>query len=130
MSMGSEMGGEDRGNEPPLATVRSLHSGDQEGSNTTAEDWYENERLSGHITSGAPRVITPPDQSASAQEEEPAVLDWRYAYAAPSPTTLRRLARALGRASRRRRALESGSEQPSERPTQPEARNNGRTRAR
>jgi hypothetical protein len=132
MSTGSDRGGEDRGNEPPLATVWRLHEGDEEDSCATTEEWYENERLSGHITGGAPRAITPTERSAPAQEGAPAVLDWRFAQATPPPTARQRLGQALGRRfSRRGRALESGSEEPRERPAQAVAAgDDGRTQAR
>jgi hypothetical protein len=131
MSTGSYTGGEDRGNEPPLATVWRLHVGDEEDSGASTEEWYENERLSGHITGGAPRVVTPLDGAAPAQEDAPAVLDWRHAQAMPPPTARQRLRQALGRRFSRGRALGSDSEEPSARPAQALATGNGgRTRAR
>ena len=131
MSTGSDTGGEDRRNEPPLATVWRLHVGDEEDSSAATEEWYENERLSGHITGGAPRVITPPDGSAPGHEDAPAVLDWRYEPATPPPTVRQRLGQALVRRFRRGRALESGSEEPRERSAQAVAAgNDGTTQAR
>jgi hypothetical protein len=112
MSTGNDTGGEDRRNEPPLATVWRLHVGDEEDSSADTEEWYENERLSGHITGGAPRVITTPDGSAPAQEDAPAVLDWRYEPATSPPTVPHRLGQALSRRFGRRRAPQSFNRAP------------------
>ena len=58
--MDNDPGRGSRSNEPPkLATVRRLHLDDGEGSSATAtEDWYETERLTGHITGRARSTST------------------------------------------------------------------------
>ena len=99
--MDNDPGRGSRSNEPPkLATVRRLHLDDGEGSSATAtEDWYETERLTGHIT-GRARSTSTIDRAAPSQNEAPAVLDWRHAEATPPPTALERLRRSLERRRR------------------------------
>jgi hypothetical protein len=104
---GNDSGGGSRSDEPPqLATVRRLHLDDGDGSSaTTTEEWYETERLTGHITGGARRA-PPVDPPAPAQDQAPVVLDWRHAAAVPPPTALERLGRAARGYRRRRRGTQ------------------------
>jgi hypothetical protein len=99
--MDNDSGRGSRSNEPPqLAAVRRLHL-DADGSGATAtEDWYETERLTGHITGGA-RPAAPIEPPAPARSETPEGLDWRHAPAVPAPNALQRLGQ--GRAARRDR---------------------------
>jgi hypothetical protein len=96
-SMDTDPGRGSRSNEPPkLATVRRLHLDDGAGSGATATDeWYETERLTGHIT-GRTRSAAPIDQQhAPSRDQAPVVLDWRHEAAVPPPTAFERLGRAL-----------------------------------
>jgi hypothetical protein len=99
--MGNDAGTGGRSSEPPeLATVRRLHLDDTAGSTATAtEEWYETERLTGHITGGA-RSTPPVDPPPPAQDGTPVVLDWRHGPAVSRPTALKRLGRTF--AGRRR----------------------------
>jgi hypothetical protein len=101
--MGNDPGRGGRSDEPqPLATVRRLHLDDVDGSSATATDeWYETERLTGHITGGA-RSAPTADRPAPSQAAAPVILDWRHASAAPPPTALQRLGRTLAARPRRR----------------------------
>jgi hypothetical protein len=103
--MDNESGRGSRSHEPPkLANVRRLHLDEAAGSSATAtEDWYETERLTGHITGGA-RTTPPTDPPTPPQDERPVVLDWRHTEASLPPTVLERLGRSLdARRYRRRR---------------------------
>ena len=102
--MGNDLdrGGSRSDEPPPLATVRRLHLDDVDGSGVTATDeWYETERLTGHITGGA-RSASTVNQPGSSQAAPPVILDWRHAPAAPPPTALQRLGRTLAARPRRR----------------------------
>ena len=87
-----------RSNEPPkLAPVRRLHLDDGEGSSATAtEEWYETERLTGHIT-GRARGASPGNGTMPSHHEPTPVLDWRHADPAPAPSAAQRLRRSLDR---------------------------------
>lgn len=83
------------GERPQLATIRRLHLDNGDGLTATAtEEWYETERLTGHITGGA-RHATAIDPPASGLDPVPAGLDWRHAPALPAPTVRERLRRAV-----------------------------------
>lgn len=96
MSRGDDEDRDSRSDEPPqLATVRRLHRDDGDRSSATAtEEWYETERLTGHITGGA-RSAPPIDPPTPAQDHAPVVLDWRYAAAEAPQTALQRLRQTL-----------------------------------
>ena len=107
--MGNDPGrGGSRSDEPPpLATVRQLHVDDADGSGVTAtEEWYETERLTGHIT-GSAHSTAPVHRPAPAQQGAPVVLDWRHAAPATPPTARERLGRTLAERRSRRRSRES-----------------------
>jgi hypothetical protein len=92
-----------RSDEPPeLATVQPLHGGELDHSSATAtDDWYETERLTGHITGGA-RPFAPTGRPATPDAGQRVVLDWRHAEPPPVPTILARLRGTLeGRLHRR-----------------------------
>jgi hypothetical protein len=91
-----DSGREDRSDErPQLATVRRLHLDDDDGSTAIAtEEWYETERLTGHITGGV-RHATAADPPAPTLDRAPPGLDWRHAPAEPAPTVRERLTRAV-----------------------------------
>jgi hypothetical protein len=98
--MDNDPGRGSRSHEPPkLANVRRLHLDEAAGSATATEDWYETERLTGHITGRAGDTSTV-DRAAPSQNEAPAVLDWRHTEATPPPTALERLRRTLERRGR------------------------------
>ena len=86
--------------EPPGGAARTrqrppLHAHERHGSGATAtEDWYETERLTGHITGRAPTntVASPP---TSTEDELPAILDWRQTEVLPAPNLLERLSRNI-----------------------------------
>jgi hypothetical protein len=100
--MGNDPGRGGRSDEPPpLATVRRLHLDDVDGSAAATDEWYETERLTGHITGGA-RSAPTADRPAPSQAAAPVVLDWRHASAGPPPTALQRLGRTLASRPRRR----------------------------
>jgi len=101
--MGNDPGRGGRSDEPPpLATVRRLHLDDVDGSGATATaEWYETERLTGHIIGGA-RSAPTADRPAPSQATAPVLLDWRQAPADPPPTPLQRLGRTLAARPRRR----------------------------
>ena len=128
--MDNDSGRGSRSNEPPkLATVRRLHIDDGEGSSATAtEEWYETERLTGHITGrrNAPAV-------EPIRDEALLDLDWRHADSAPPPTALQRLGRSLAAhghrvaslfvlAGHRRHGLAAAGARNAAVPTQPKAR--------
>src|SRR5664279_3154667 len=107
--MGNDPGrGGSRSDEPPpLATVRQLHVDDADGSGVTAtEEWYETERLTGHIT-GSAHSTAPVHRPAPSQQGAPVVLDWRHAAPATPPTARERLGRTLAERRSRRRSRES-----------------------
>lgn len=80
---------------PPSASVRSLFADEADRASATAiEEWYETERLTGHITGGA-RTATPTDRPTPAQDQAAVVLDWRHIDAPPAPGMLDRLWQSL-----------------------------------
>lgn len=99
--MGNDPGrGGSRSDEPPpLAAVRHLHLDDVDAT----DEWYETERLSGHLTGGAQSATTS-DRPAPSQQGAPVVLDWRHATPATPPTARERLGRTLAERRSRRRS--------------------------
>lgn len=103
--MDNESGrGASRSHEPPkLATVARLHHDEAERSSATAtEEWYETERLTGHIT-GRAGTTPPSNQPGPDHDEQPAVLGWRHPAPPPPPALLQRLGRSLHARRERRR---------------------------
>lgn len=85
--------------QPPLAMVRRLHLDELgPGAGIAEDDWYETERLTGHITG---RARSNPGLEQRLQEAPAVVLDWRHTAATPPSTVLGEWRRAL--AWRRRR---------------------------
>lgn len=91
--MDNDFGRGDRSHEPPsVATVRRLHLDAGDGTASGTEDWYETERLTGHITGGA-RASSQPSTAASA--ERPVALDWRHLEPPPARSLIERLGTRL-----------------------------------
>jgi hypothetical protein len=89
--MDNDSGKAGRLHEPPkLATVRRLHIEDA-GESGPSQEWYETERLTGHITGGASPTSTscPP-----APAQDALVLDWRHPASSP-PSLFERFGRNL-----------------------------------
>ena len=130
--MDNDSGRGSRSDEPPkLATVRRLHRDEAKGSSATAtEEWYETERLTGHITG---RRTPPIDQPSPLRGEALEILDWRHAECPPPPTALQRLRQSLANrghrvaslfvlANHRERALAAVEAGGAAAPSQPRAR--------
>jgi len=116
--MGNDSGRGYRSDEPPqLGTVRRLHLDDVGGSNATStEEWYETERLTGHIIGGVrnPPPIDPPASAPSpAPHDSPVLLDWRHAAPVAAPTVLERLGQTLAARRYRRRRRGTRDAEPS-----------------
>jgi hypothetical protein len=85
--------------QPPLAMVRRLHLDELgPGAGIAEDDWYETERLTGHITG---RARSNPGLEQRLQDAPTVVLDWRHTAATPPATVLGEWRRGL--AWRRRR---------------------------
>jgi len=80
--------------QPPLAMVRRLHLDElRPGAGIAEDDWYETERLTGHITGRA--RSSSPGLEPRLQDAPAVVLGWRHTRAAPPPTVLGEVRRTL-----------------------------------
>ena len=107
--------------QPPPATVRRLRLDEYPTRSQAAadEDWYETERLTGHITGGA-AVAAATDQPAASPERTRA-LDWRHADPSPTPSATQRLRSRFTRRRHRRLTLRVPRRDESRRRDQPPA---------
>jgi hypothetical protein len=113
-----EWGRQTRSDEPSGgAEIRHLHveEAERSASYSSAEDWYETERLTGHITGGA-RALSPPSAAT-----EPVGLGWRHAELVAPPSPWERLVDKLGQPRKHGQGLRglvvgSGTDTVDERP--------------
>jgi hypothetical protein len=107
--------------QPPPATVRRLRLDEHTArSRAAAEDeWYETERLTGHITGGAASAAATDQPAISPERARP--LDWRHADPTPAPSAAQRLRSRFTRRRHRRLTLRVPRRDESRRRDQPPA---------
>lgn len=106
--------------QPPPATVRRLLDERTARSRAAAEDeWYETERLTGHITGGAASAAAT-DQPATSPKGT-RTLDWRHADPTLAPSAAQRLRSRFTRRRHRRLTLRVPRRDDSRRRDQPPA---------
>jgi hypothetical protein len=107
--------------QPPPATVRRLRLDEYPTRSRAAaeEDWYETERLTGHITGGAASAAATDQPAISAERTR--ALDWRHADPTPTPSAAQRLRSRFTRRRHRRLTLRVPRRDESPRRDQPRA---------